>query len=436
MRRKLRSIYSSEFFRNVATLMTGSTIAQLIALAIYPVLTKIYTPDEHGLFSLYMGIIAITGIIATGRYQLAILMPSEDKKAVNLAALGLLLSIGVGLILLVVVALFREQIAGMFKVPGIEKWLWYVPLSTVLIGFFQVSIYWHNRHKHFRSTATGNLTQSIVNSGVKLTTSGAVPAGGGLILGAIAGQVAGAGYFLFSWLRKFRIHFTGISRAGMKEVAAIYYRFPGFNLPNNLVNSISNSMPVFLLGAYFGAAELGLYSLGFTMIFRPMNLVTNSMEQVFSQRVIKKYTERISIRRDVITLIKRSFQIGIIPFLLAGVFGPLIFRTIFGAEWEVSGRYMQLLIPWFFTAFIANQLTFIPDLFSLQKTAFLLNIIRLVLRIGGMVVGIWQQDILLALGLFSAASFLVVVVTLVWYVRLVRDFDKEILQAANHADNI
>jgi lipopolysaccharide exporter len=436
MRRKLRSIYSSEFFRNVATLMTGSTIAQLIALAIYPVLTKIYTPDEHGLFSLYLGIIAITGIISTGRYQLAILMPSEDKKAVNLAALGLLLSIGVGLILLVVVALFREQIAGMFKVPGIEKWLWYVPLSTVLIGFFQVSIYWHNRHKHFRRTATGNLTQSIVNSGVKLTTSGAVPAGGGLILGAIAGQVAGAGYFLFSWLRKFRMHFTGISRAGMKEVAAIYYRFPGFNLPNNLVNSISNSMPVFLIGAYFGAAELGLYSLGFTMIFRPMNLVTNSMEQVFSQRVIKKYTERISIRRDVTTLIKRSFQIGIIPFLLAGVFGPLIFRSIFGEEWEVSGRYMQLLIPWFFTAFMANQLTFIPDLFSLQKTAFLLNIIRLVLRIGGMVVGIWQQDILLALGLFSAASFLVVVVTLVWYVRLVLDFDKETLQAANHADDL
>ncbi|MEX0983324.1 MAG: oligosaccharide flippase family protein [Bacteroidales bacterium] len=436
MRRKLRSLYSSEFFRNVATLMTGSTIAQLIALAIYPVLTKIYTPDEHGLFSLYMGIIAITGIISTGRYQLAILMPAEDKKAVNLAALGLLLSIGVGLILLVVVALFREQIAGMFKVPGIEKWLWYVPLSTLLIGFFQVSIYWHNRHKQFRRTAVGNLSQSIVNSGVKLTTSGAVPAGGGLILGAIAGQVAGAGYFLFSWLRKFRMYFTDISRSGMKEVAAIYYRFPGFNLPNNLVNSISNSLPVFLIGAYFGAAELGLYSLGFTMIFRPMNLVTNSMEQVFSQRVIKKYTERISIRRDVMTLIKRSFQIGIVPFLLAGIFGPLIFRTIFGAEWEESGRYMQLLIPWFFTAFMANQLTFLPDLFSRQKTAFMLNIIRLVLRIGGMVVGIWQRDILLALGLFSAASFLVVVFTLFWYIRLVRAFEKDTIPAANPADDM
>jgi lipopolysaccharide exporter len=426
MRRKLRSLYSSEFFRNVATLMTGSTVAQLIALAIYPVLTKIYEPDELGLFSLYMGIIAITGIVSTGRYQLAILMPAEDKKAVNLAALGFLLAVGVSLVLLVVVILFRGGIAGAFQVPGIEKWLWFVPLSTVLIGFFQVSIYWHNRHKRFRNTAAGNLVQSIVNSGVKLTTSGAVPAGGGLILGAIAGQVAGAGYFLFTWLRRFRSFFKAVSREGMKEVAVLYYRFPGFNLPNNLVNNISNSLPVFLLGAWFGAAELGLYSLGFTMIFRPMNLVTNSMEQVFSQRVIKKFNDRISIRRDFFTLLKRSFQVGIIPFLLAGIFGPLIFRTIFGAEWEESGRYMQLLVPWFFTAFMANQLTFIPDMFSVQKTAFLLNIIRLVLRIAGMAAGIWQQDILLTLGLFSGASFIVVVVTLFWYAKLVRSYEKDI----------
>lgn len=426
MRSKLKSLYSSEFFRNVATLMTGSTIAQLIALAIYPVLTKIYTPDEHGLFSLYLGIIAITGIVSTGRYQLAILMPAEDKKAVNLAALGFLLAVGVSLVLLVVVLFFRGAIAGAFKVPGIEKWLWFVPLSTMLIGFFQVSIYWHNRHQRFRNTAEGNLAQSIVNSGVKLTTSGAVPAGGGLILGAITGQIAGAGYFLFSWLHKFRVHLSGISRSGMREVAVMYYRFPGFNLPNNLVNSISNSLPVFLLGAYFGAAELGLYSLGFTMIFRPMNLVTNSMEQVFSQRVIKKHNDRISIRKDFSTLLKRSFQIGLVPFVLAGIFGPLIFRTIFGAEWEESGRYMQLLIPWFFTAFMANQLTFIPDLFSVQKTAFLLNIIRLVLRIGGMTVGIWQQDILLTLGLFSGASFIIVVITLFWYMRLVRSYEKNI----------
>lgn len=428
MRIKLSKLYKSEFFRNVATLMTGSTIAQLIALAIYPVLTDLYTPEQLGLFSLYLGIVSISGIISTGRYQLAIMMPFEDKKAVNVAALGFMLALIFSILLVFVVAIFKVPIAKAFNNPGIEKWLWFVPLSTFLIGFFQVSIYWHNRHKKFRNTAIANLTQSISNSAVKLTTSKIFPGGGGLIVGAIVGQIAGALYFLYSWFHRFPETFRLVSIQTMREVGRTYYKFPGFNLPNNLVNNISNSLPIFLISAYFGAAELGLYSLGFTMIFRPMNLVTNSMEQVFSQRVIMKYNNGESVWKDISTLLKRSFQIGIIPFLLAGIFGPFIFRVIFGAEWEESGRYMQLLVPWFFTAFMANQLTFIPDLFSVQKTAFLLNIIRLILRIAGMAVGIYYQNILLALGLFSLASLSVVIATLVWYVRLVRSHEKMLVK--------
>lgn len=429
MRIKLSKIYKSEFFRNVATLMTGSTIAQLIALAIYPVLTDLYSPEELGLFSLYLGIVSITGIISTGRYQLAIMMPSEDKKAVNLAALGFVLAILFSALILIVVAIFKVPITKAFNNPGIGKWLWFVPLSTLLIGFFQVSIYWHNRHKKFRDTAVANLTQSISNSGVKISTSKVFPGGGGLIVGAIVGQVAGGIYFLYSWIRRFRHTFSLISRQTMREVGRTYYKFPGFNLPNNLVNNISNSLPIFLISAYFGAAELGLYSLGFTMIFRPMNLVTNSMEQVFSQRVILKYNNGESVWKDISTLLKRSFQIGIIPFLLAGIFGPVIFKVIFGAEWEESGRYMQLLVPWFFTAFMANQLTFIPDLFSVQKTAFLLNIIRLTLRIAGMAIGIYYQNIFLALGLFSLASLSVVIATLIWYIRLVKTHEKMLMKS-------
>src|SRR5210317_149876 len=110
MREKVRSLFRNEFFRNVATLMTGSTIAQLIALAIYPILSDIYTPEEHGLFSLYLGIVAVTGIISTGRYQMAILMPRENKQAVNLVALGVSIGLLVSLILLLLVVFFRTDI--------------------------------------------------------------------------------------------------------------------------------------------------------------------------------------------------------------------------------------------------------------------------------------------------------------------------------------
>ena len=53
---KLKS--KSEFTKNVLTLMTGTTIAQAIPIAISPILTRIYTPEDFGVFALYIAIVS------------------------------------------------------------------------------------------------------------------------------------------------------------------------------------------------------------------------------------------------------------------------------------------------------------------------------------------------------------------------------------------
>ena len=71
----------SEFGRNVLTLMTGTTIAQAIPIAISPILTRIYTPEDFGVFALYISISTIFAVIVTGRYELAIMLPKKNKDA-------------------------------------------------------------------------------------------------------------------------------------------------------------------------------------------------------------------------------------------------------------------------------------------------------------------------------------------------------------------
>ncbi len=62
----------SEFSRNVLTLMTGTTIAQAIPIAISPILTRIYTPEDFGVFALlYEYQLPILAPVATGRYELS-----------------------------------------------------------------------------------------------------------------------------------------------------------------------------------------------------------------------------------------------------------------------------------------------------------------------------------------------------------------------------
>ena len=80
----------SEFSRDVLTLMTGSTIAQAIPIAITPILTRLYMPEDFGVLALFVAVTAILGSIANGCYEFAIMLPEQDEDSINIAALGLL----------------------------------------------------------------------------------------------------------------------------------------------------------------------------------------------------------------------------------------------------------------------------------------------------------------------------------------------------------
>ena len=97
----------SEFNRNILTLMTGTTIAQAIPIAISPILTRIYTPEDFGIFAIFLAITLIIGGIANGRYELAIMIPKKDEDAINIFALGFIITTSISLLLLVLVLIFQ-----------------------------------------------------------------------------------------------------------------------------------------------------------------------------------------------------------------------------------------------------------------------------------------------------------------------------------------
>jgi len=69
----------SDFSKNVLVLMTGTTIAQAIPIAISPILTRLYSPEDFGVFALFVAITSVFGSVANGRYDLAIMLPKKDE---------------------------------------------------------------------------------------------------------------------------------------------------------------------------------------------------------------------------------------------------------------------------------------------------------------------------------------------------------------------
>lgn len=98
----------SEFTKNIVTLITGTAFAQAIPIAISPILTRIYTPEDFGIFALFIAIISILGSIATARYELAIMLPKKDEDAINIFALCFIITCIISLLLFILVFLLND----------------------------------------------------------------------------------------------------------------------------------------------------------------------------------------------------------------------------------------------------------------------------------------------------------------------------------------
>lgn len=48
-----------DFLRPVATLLTGTTLAQLVVYAARPLLTRLFSPEEFGALGFYAGVVAV-----------------------------------------------------------------------------------------------------------------------------------------------------------------------------------------------------------------------------------------------------------------------------------------------------------------------------------------------------------------------------------------
>ena len=77
----LKNIAQSKLVRNSAKLISANAIAQAIGLLVYPILSRLYTPEDFGLLNLFLGIGGLLVLLSTAEYQYAILLPKEERKS-------------------------------------------------------------------------------------------------------------------------------------------------------------------------------------------------------------------------------------------------------------------------------------------------------------------------------------------------------------------
>jgi len=383
----------SEFTKNVLTVLTGTALAQAIPILISPILTRLFSTDDFGVFFLFTSILAIMSVFSTAKYELAIILPEKDEDAFNIVVLVCIIAFGISLLLLGITLFFKGAIQTVLEDTSSGRWLYLLPLSLFLSGVYQAFNYWSNRKKQFKALSIGKIGQSGITGGSNWTIGEISPSGLGLVCSTIAGQAVNVIILLRSMFRDDRATISCVSAGEINVLAKRYGAFPKRMVLANIFNISAMQLPNIILSSMFGPMFLGVYALSQRVVKLPLTVLSTAYGEVFKQEAAEKYAKGDNIKPMFWKSLLSLSLISLPLFVAFYLFSPDIFSFVFGEKWLSAGEYAKILTPYFYLAFITAPLTHL--FYIMERTAVYLAIqgLLLISVLAGLYLGnYWQSD--------------------------------------------
>ena len=313
---------------------------------------------------------ATFGVVATLRYEFAVMLPNRRYEAIQVLAVSLLNAVLVSVAIVFGLALFRETMLRWMEAESLSKWVFLLPVYVLFAGVVQSLNYWYNRHKLYKYLSVVRVSQAVVLAGVWVAFGLLKWGPLGLILGSVLAQVTGALTFAFSYLQKFPRDWKWVNKADVKRAYVRYRKFFIISSPHAVMNTMQDLIVLIIITQHFSAAIAGLYALSYRILKLPVGLVGASTYQVFLQKANEVKNMPGRLHALVTNIMKRMALIGLVPFVILAIAGPWLFKVAFGNEWEDSGVIARYITPWLYFNFIASTLSGIALVREKQKTAF------------------------------------------------------------------
>lgn len=406
------------FARNVGVLVGGTGVAQCISILVIPVLTRLYSPDDFAVLAIYVSITTLVLSVAALRLEIAIPIPKDENKAIDLLVLALLFVLCIGVITLFFMFCFSSGISRLVGKPDIEEYLWLVPLGVVFGGAYSAVQYWVSRNREFPLIARTRMTQSLSSAAVQ-SASGMLGVGAlGLIVGQIISQSGGV--FLLgrkSWPGiKDKIKSVRFER--LKKTFSEFKKYPKYSTLEALCNSSSIQVPVIIISSLVVGPEVGYLMLAMKITAIPLTLLGSGTAQVYLSQAGGKLQSG-SLGSFTVGVVGGLLKVGGPIILLVGGAAPFLFPLIFGEEWLRAGELVVWMVPWLIFQLMASPVSMALHVLGRQKTALIMQLGGLLLRVLTVIcAGYLDKNISESFAVSGGVFYFVYLVVVFWAIKV------------------
>lgn len=395
----LRQILTpSPYIKNIIFVAFGAIISQIIPIITAPILTRIYSPEDYGIFGLYMSIVSISVTLASARFDLAIFIPKNLEDSKRIFVITISISAVFSLFLFLLILATKHNIIVSLNLKGLDSWLLTIPFIVFTISLYQNYLHWLNRIKNFKGLNFLRILNPLLLSFFNILFGFFNFKSIGLIL-SLMFSYSIMTILYFNSVKKF-LRLTNFNR--IRILIRKYKNFPLYSLPSTLSGEIGAQMPTVLLIYYFDEAIAGFFFLATKMISLPFSILGNSIATVYRQEAIEEYNLNGNCKVLYIKTFQKLLIISILPVLIIMFGSKWLFSIYFGAKWIIAGKMASYLSVLVFFQLLSTPMADTILFVNGQKIDLFLQVFRLIFSILSFVVGGFYQNYELAVILFTA----------------------------------
>jgi O-antigen/teichoic acid export membrane protein len=405
--------------RSISTVMSGTVVAQVLALLLLPVISRTFAPKTFGEYQVLASAVLMLLPLAGLKMEFAILRLRSTGELPSLLTLCVLLNFATALLLMLTlwvgVPLLAPASAG-------ALWAgWMLPASFLAAGLYQTFVYLPVRDKRYFMMSASKVAQTGLFHGGAAASGWLVtaPSAIWLVVWDVVSRVIGSAMIVSDLLAHQKDKMRRASLARMGRMFRAYRRYPLYSLPGSFIGALVSSAPVFLLSSSHGVEAAGQFGMAWRTAFMPVAMLIYAVSQVVSADISQRVRSGgEGARATVIKVARHSALIGIAPLLLVYAYAEPLTPWILGAQWAEAGRMIAAMTPLLLGAIVTGPINMVLVIMGRPGLQFGWEVARAIVVLGTLwgsaSAGLSAVDSVGAFSLAMLAMALLFVALAVW----------------------
>lgn len=396
---KNRHQFKTKNFKGVLSLLAGNTIAKMIATLGGFVLANYYGPANYGVYKVFLSYVMILPILSTMRLDSIMVLQKGSKEIRNLFSGILVISFVLTFLMVLGMVILNQWQLVDFRLPV---------SILILTGFGALLTAWNltqnnlfTKYKLFNQISTSFVIAALFSVVFQMVFYFLGWTETGLIYGWLVGLTAS--FIYNARVTKGRIQTVDVPL--FKQSVLAHKRIVQYTFPSDAINGIANNILPILVIIYFSQAEVGIYSMAFTILSVPLMLLSGSVSRVYFQKAVAVGAEnRADLYRLTQKVILPNVLIMLVFVLFMNTLGIYLLNLFLNDSWADLSLYILALSFWILARSAMNPISPIVMVIDKNHYSLIFNIYLLLVNFISLYFGVMKNDFLHCIWLFSILS--------------------------------